>query len=241
VLLLYGAFKLRLYITRAQGIAFKFNAAFPSDTASRVFLLGSQNRDGILPTFLSGVPIWTGYEVLMLWSWANGIGPWTTFQAHQVWLCILILLIPMIHDIHFYVVHRLIRSPVLYRHIHVVHHASVNPSPWSGLAMHPVEHILSFSGALIHFLLPSHPLIVLYHLNSAGLGAVVGHVGFDRVLTGKGRAMNTHAFAHDLPHRYFEVNRADGPTPLGKWFGTWHDGTPEADARMQARRKARRV
>jgi sterol desaturase/sphingolipid hydroxylase (fatty acid hydroxylase superfamily) len=240
VLLFYGAFELRLYITRAQGTAFKFNAAFPAETRSKAFLWGSQNRDGMLRTFLSGVPIWTGYEVLMLWSWANGIGPWTTFEAHPVWLCILILLIPMIHDIHFYLVHRLIHVPVLYRHIHAVHHASVNPSPWSSLAMHPVEHLLYFSGALIHFVLPSHPLIVLYHLNYAGLGAVVGHIGYDKILAGDDRAMSTHAFSHYLHHRYFEVNYADGPTPLDKWFGTWHDGTPEGDARMQARRAARR-
>jgi sterol desaturase/sphingolipid hydroxylase (fatty acid hydroxylase superfamily) len=27
----------------------------------------------------------------------------------------------------------------------------------------------------------------------------------------------------------------DGLVPLDKWFGTWHDGTKEAQARMDAR------
>jgi sterol desaturase/sphingolipid hydroxylase (fatty acid hydroxylase superfamily) len=35
------------------------------------------------------------------------------------------------------------------------------------------------------------------------------------------------------------VNYADGLIPFDKWFGTWHDGTPEGDAQMQARRRAR--
>jgi hypothetical protein len=33
-----------------------------------------------------------------------------------------------------------------------------NPGPWSGLAMHPIEHVIYFSVVLIHFIVPSHPL-----------------------------------------------------------------------------------
>jgi hypothetical protein len=33
--------------------------------------------------------------------------------------------------------------------VHSVHHNSVNPSPWSSLSMHPVEHLLYWSDSLI--------------------------------------------------------------------------------------------
>ena len=52
--------------------------------------------------------------------------------------------------------------------------------------------------------------------------------------------MDTHAFAHYLHHKYFEVNYSDGLLPLDKWFGTWHDGTERGDALMRARMKKRR-
>jgi sterol desaturase/sphingolipid hydroxylase (fatty acid hydroxylase superfamily) len=47
-----------------------------------------------------------------------------------------------------------------------VHHNSVNPSPWSSLSMHPIEHLLYWSDSLIHLIAPSHPLIFLYTYKS---------------------------------------------------------------------------
>ena len=35
------------------------------------------------------------------------------------------------------------------------------------------------------------------------------------------------------------MNYADGSIPLDKWFGTFHDGSPEADEAMKKRRIAR--
>jgi sterol desaturase/sphingolipid hydroxylase (fatty acid hydroxylase superfamily) len=106
--------------------------------------------------------------------------------------------------------------------------------------MHPVEHLLYFSGALIWWIVPSHPLLAIFNLHYAGLGSVVGHIGFDKLTIGKdGKLFDTHAYAHQLHHKFFEVNYADGAIPLDKWFGTFHDGSPEADEAMKARRIAR--
>jgi len=170
-----------------------------------------------------------------LWCYANGYGPWTTFARHPYWLTFLGLVFPVWHEFHFYGIHRLIHVPVLYRHIHSVHHNSINPSPWSSLSMHPVEHLLYWSDSLIHLLLPSHPLLFLYGLQVTGVGAVVGHVGFDRIEVGARGTIETHCYAHYLHHKHFEVNYADGTTALDKLFGTWHDGSPESQARMDAR------
>jgi sterol desaturase/sphingolipid hydroxylase (fatty acid hydroxylase superfamily) len=235
ILVLYGALELRLYVKRSQGNRFKFNGRFPSDQPSDVFMFKRQNIDNVIRTFGTGLPIWTAYEVLLLWAWANGWGPWTTFEENPVWLVAFALAIPLIHELHFFCIHRLIHVPVLYKWVHSVHHNSVNPSPWSSLSMHPVEHLLYWSDALIHLLLPSHPLLLLYHLQVTGTGAVIGHIGFDKVEASAARTVDTHAYAHYLHHKYFEVNYSDGMLPIDKWVGTWHDGTPQGDAIMQAR------
>ena len=238
--LLHGAFELRLYIKRSQGKQFKYNPNWPKDDRSKVFMFSSQNIDNMIRSFGTGVPMWTAYEVLILWCYANGWGPWATFAENPWGLALLGLIMIVIHETHFYFTHRLIHTPFLYRHVHSVHHNSVNPSPWSSLSMHPVEHLIYFSGSLIHLLVPSHPLLAIYHLHIAGLGAVIGHIGFDKIVAGDEKAIDTHAYAHYLHHKYFEVNYADGLIPWDKWTGTWHDGTEQGDALMQARLKRRR-
>jgi sterol desaturase/sphingolipid hydroxylase (fatty acid hydroxylase superfamily) len=235
VLIVYGLLELRLYLRRTQGTHFKYNAKFPAENPSDVFMFKSQNIDNIIRTFASGVPIWTAYEVFGLWAYANGWGPWTNFAENPVWLLVFALLLPIWHEFHFYCIHRLIHVPVLYKYIHSVHHNSVNPSPWSSLSMHPIEHLLYWSDSLIHFIVPSHPLLWMYGLHITGTGAVVGHIGFDKIEVGEEGGVDTHAYAHHLHHKHFEVNYADGTTALDKLFGTWHDGSKEAETQMQAR------
>ena len=235
VLVVFGALELRLYIRRAQANRFKFNGNFPADKPTSVFLFRSQNFDNILRTFGTGLPIWTAYECLMLHLWAIGWGPWSTFDAHPWVLVAFGLAIPILHEAHFFAVHRLIHWGPLYRWVHSVHHNSVNPSPWSSLSMHPVEHVLYWSDILIHLIVPSHPILVLYHLQVTGTGAVIGHVGFDRIEVGTDTVMQSQAYSHYLHHKYFEVNYSDGLLPFDRWFGTWHDGTKEGDLLMKAR------
>jgi len=235
VFLWYFAFELHLYIRRAQGNRFKYNGRFPADAPSDVFWFKSQNLDNFLRVFLSGVPIWTGLQVIVLWAFANGYVPWLGFADHPIWLAFLCLIVPVIHEFHFFCIHRLIHTPLLYKWVHSVHHNSINPSPWSSLSMHPVEHLFYFSTILYHLILPSHPLIAIYQLHVAGFGAVPGHVGFDKVEVTDATAVDTHAYIHYLHHKYFEVNYGDGLIPIDRWIGTFHDGTTEADARMKER------
>jgi sterol desaturase/sphingolipid hydroxylase (fatty acid hydroxylase superfamily) len=104
--------------------------------------------------------------------------------------------------------------------------------------MHPVEHVLYFSGVLIHFVVPAAPVIIIFQLVHAGLAPAPGHLGFDKMLvSGPGgvRTVNSGAFNHYLHHKYFECNYSDGVFPLDKWFGTFNDGSPEARAAMKER------
>jgi sterol desaturase/sphingolipid hydroxylase (fatty acid hydroxylase superfamily) len=238
VLLFFGALHLRLYVRRRQGTDYKYNPKW-IDGRQPGFMFGNQTIANMIWTFGSGVPIWTAYEVLTLWAFSNGFIRWVSFADHPVYLAVFMLLLPLIHEFHFYCIHRLIHWPPLYRSVHKVHHANINPGPWSSLSMHPVEHLLYFSGVLIHWIVPSNPLLAIYQLHNAGLGSVVGHIGFDKMKIGEDGLFDTHAYAHQLHHKYFEVNYADGSIPLDRWFGTLHDGSPEADAAMKARRIAR--
>jgi sterol desaturase/sphingolipid hydroxylase (fatty acid hydroxylase superfamily) len=239
VALFYGAIELHLYVRRRQGTRFKYNPAFPDDRQAKVFLFGRQSIDNAIRTFATGVPVWTAYEVFVLWAFASGLAPMSSFATDPVWLAVVILLVPVFHHVHFYLVHRLIHVPALYRRVHAVHHRAVNPSPWSSLSMHPVEHVLYFSGVLVHLAVWSHPLVAIYHLHYAGFGAAVGHIGFHTVEVGEDAGIDTHAFTHYLHHKYFEVNYGEGLVPIDKWMGTWHDGSPEGDRLMEARRSAR--
>ena len=101
--------------------------------------------------------------------------------------------------------------------------------------MHPIEHIAYFSTILYHLIIPSNPIIALYQLHVAGFGAVPGHVGFDKVELTDESAIDSHAYIHYLHHKFFEVNYGDGLIPLDRWFGTFHDGSKEGEAQMNAR------
>ncbi|MCS6780630.1 MAG: sterol desaturase family protein [Geminicoccaceae bacterium] len=236
IFLLYGAIELVYYVKRRQGTRFKYNPKFPADQPSDVFWFKSQNLDNFLRSFLVSIPLWTLVEVLFLWTFANGWVPWLSWADHPLWLALLMLLAPAIHEVHFFFIHRAIHWGPLYRWIHSVHHNSINPSPWSSLSMHPVEAFLYHAVALWHLVIPSNPIVALFQLHLAGFGAVNGHIGFERLELGGERTIDPHAYAHYLHHKHFEVNYGgDGLVPLDKWFGTFHDGTPEADARMRAR------
>ena len=238
VFLFYGAFELHLYGLKRQGRRFKYHAKFPSEQKSKAFWFESQNLDNIARTFLSGVTTWTAVEVLVLWAFANGYAPWLSFAEHPVYLAALALAVPVIHEFHFYCIHRLIHIPVLYKWVHSVHHRSVNASPWSSLSMHPVEHLLYFSTGFWHLIIPSNPLLALYQINFAGFGAIPGHVGFHQIEVGSG-LVDSHAYEHHLHHKYFEVNYGAALIPLDQWFGTWHDGTQAGEARMRERQRRR--
>jgi sterol desaturase/sphingolipid hydroxylase (fatty acid hydroxylase superfamily) len=66
-------------------------------------------------------------------------------------------------------------------------------------------------------------------------------VGFDRVVVaGKGVLIGN--YFHYLHHKYFECNYSgDGLPVFDRLFGTYHDGSDEAQERMTQRARARGV
>ena len=236
VALYFGAFHYRLYTQRAQDLEFKFNPRWPSEK-SKQFMFGNQNLDNIFLTFASGVTIWTGFEIGILWLAANEYVSIINVQENWIYFVSMVLLVHLWRDLHFYLIHRLIHSQPLYAMAHRIHHKNVNPGPWSGLAMHPIEHLFYFSCALLYLLFPFHPAFIMVTLVHAGLSPAPGHTGFDRITTSEDRTFSSDSYAHYLHHKYFECNYADGILPLDKWFGTFHDGSEEAQERLRYRLK----
>ena len=147
------------------------------------------------------------------------------------------IMVIFLRHFHFYWVHRLIHWKPLYKISHFVHHKNVNIGPWSGLSMHPIEHLLYFSGVLFHWIIPSNPVHAIYHLMHAGISPAIGHSGFDKLVTKDEKGLKIDSYFHYLHHRWFTVNYGTEVVPLDKWFGSFHDGSPEAQAAMEARRK----
>jgi len=80
-------------------------------------------------------------------------------------------------DFHFYWSHRLLHAfPRLYA-IHKVHHASFNPTPLSGLSMHPVESAIYFSSASCLALVYPFWVVRVLHI-ALTVFPLDGHSGF---------------------------------------------------------------
>ena len=238
--LVYGAWHMWLYVWRKQDTSFKYNRKWPDEKAES-FTFNNQTYDNMFWTLASGVPIWTCYEVILLWAYANGYATIVSPVENPVGFGALFFLVPFVHEVGFYFAHRLLHWPPLYRIAHQLHHRNTNPGPWSGLSMHPIEHVIYFSSILIFFLVPAHPIHMINLASRLGVAPAQGHTGFDRVVVGDEASMDTSYYAHYLHHKYFEVNYADGMVPLDKWFGSFHDGTAEAHEAMKARRRRRGV
>ena len=221
---------------KRQGRKLKYD---PRDTnaSGRMFTFGRQVHDNMFWTLTSGVFFWSGFEVLMFWAMANGYAPALVPSEHPIWFAVLLLLTPIWISFHFYWIHRFLHWPPLYRRAHSLHHRNTNVGPWSGLSMHPVEHLLFFSSILIHWVVAAHPIHILFHMQHQALTAATSHTGFESLLVRDKRRLALGTFHHQMHHRYFEVNYGNLEMPWDKWFGSFHDGTEEAHAALAERRK----
>jgi sterol desaturase/sphingolipid hydroxylase (fatty acid hydroxylase superfamily) len=236
VALFATALHLYLYVFAGQKMRLKFDVR-PMERSSR-FTFGHQIWDNVFWTLASAVVSMTFWILAYFWSAANGYVPTLgSFGASPLWFVAFFFIIRFWQSFHFYWIHRLIHIPWLFKNVHHLHHRNVNVGPWSGLAMHPVESFFYFSGMSIHFLLPSHPVHVLFHMFSLSLGAIFSHAGFETLLVRDRKAIKAGDFHHQLHHRYFECNYGSSEVPLDRWFGSFHDGTPEATKRIRARKK----
>ena len=89
-----------------------------------------------------------------------------------------VLLVPLWRDLHSYIAHRFVHIRAVYRFVHSLHHRNADPEPFSGLTMHPVEHLYYFSNALVPVLYVSglSPLIFLWIYVHLAIAPGAGHL-----------------------------------------------------------------
>lgn len=131
----------------------------------------------------------------------------------------------IMHDLYFYIMHRIMHHPSLFKYIHLVHHKSTNPSPWAAYAFHPLEAIIEQGIVVIfYFSLPIH----ISHLAIFFLFSIVynvyGHLGYELYPKGFnktwiGRWINT-SVNHNQHHQYFKGNYGLYTLIWDRIFGT---------------------
>ena len=233
-LIVTGGLHWWFYMRKGQGKKFKYDTQ-PRKKKSKLFSFNNHIYDNMFWSLVSGIPIWVAFEVLLLWSFASGKIEIFQFSDGWIWFCLWFPILQIWQSFHFYWWHRMLHIPFFYKIAHSVHHRNVNPGPWSGYSMHPIEHTLFVSSLLIHFVIPSHPVHVLYHLYWLVLGTVSTHSGYEDIWIRDKSLLTVGSFFHHLHHRYFNCNYGNPEIPLDRWFGSYHDGSEDATNKMRAR------
>ena len=224
--LVAGGAHLYLYTFSKQQKLLKFDAKDLKKNNS-LFSFKNQVLDNLFWSLASGVTVWSMYEIIIMWGFANGYGFMFDFSDNRVWFVALFFLLPFWQAFAFYWIHRALHWPPLYRIAHVVHHRNTNIGPWSGNSMHPIEHVLWLSSVLIHLVIASHPIHVLFFQLSQVISAITNHSGFESIMVRDKNKIAMGDFFHQLHHRYYECNYGSIETHWDKLFGTFHDGTDE--------------
>ena len=230
---------LYLHTYQGQGTECKFDSTEPRSPDSK-FFGNKQIWDNIFWTVGSGITIWTGFQATVLWAYANGIAPWLDWYNHPVWFVALFILLPLWGGFHFYLIHRFLHWRPLYRIAHAVHHRNTNPIPWSGLSMHPIEHMLYLSFVFIHLLIATHPIHMLFLSYTKLVSAITSHSGYEDLLIKGRRTVEMGEFFHHIHHRYFDCNYGTLNVPIDRWLKSFHDGSPGATRRIRHKQMALR-
>lgn len=221
MVVVFGFYHLTLYVWKVQGTKGKYHPEGQARKA-RKFLFKDQVKDNMFWSMASGVPIWTAWEVFYMWAAGNGRVPLISWASNPVWFVALFLIIPLWRGTHFYFVHRLLHWKPLLRAFHSNHHKNPNPGPWTGMSMHPVEHLLYMSVVLIHFIVPSHPIHFFFDSQLTALTPAQGHTGYEGPLYGGTWPVGT--YFHYLHHKHVSCNFGAGLIPWDKWLGRHYDG-----------------
>jgi lathosterol oxidase len=129
------------------------------------------------------------------------------------------------HDAYFYLIHRVMHWRPLFKHVHLIHHKSTNPSPWTAYAFHPLEAVLEGAViSLMSFLIPVHITVIGLLMAFQIVYNVYGHLGYELFPKGfhrtwVGRYINT-SVAHNQHHGKFHGNYGLYTLIWDRLFGT---------------------
>lgn len=184
---------------------------------------------------LSGIVIWTVFENIFCYLWATNrlsyINDFNSFNTYSggVKFVLALMAIPLWRSWHFYFAHRFLHFKPLYQHVHSLHHRNTDTEPFSGLCMHPVEHLYYYSCILPSLLFVCSPFAFLWNGVHLLLSPAASHSGWED-------HFQSDTF-HYLHHLYFECNYAGQDASfMDVIFGTYIDKlkdtpTPREDSK----------
>ena len=225
-----------MWTLKTQGYQYKLSLNWMGK--NRKFLWNDQVRDNMFWSIGSAGTIWTAFEVLMHWAYANGHIPFFDPREHPVTFALILFLSPLWYNFYFYWGHRVLHTRFLYKTVHHVHHRNIEVGPWSGVSQHPIEHVVMYSSMLIHWIIGAHPANMMFQGLQVTLGSISGHGGFEEIVVKDDLKISYGNYWHSLHHRFFECNYGEPTMPLDHLFGTNCDGSPEAREKMLARMRA---
>ena len=170
---------------------------------------------------LSAMFIFATTGTLVIWAMNHGKTQMYSYISDHGFLYFIfsIIVFLFIHDSFFYWAHRFMHLRQVYKKVHLVHHLSTNPSPWTAFAFHPYESILeALILPLVVFILPIHLYAIVIFLIIMTIMNVIGHLGYELYPSGFvthpiGRWNNT-ATHHNMHHRLTQCN-------YGLYFNWW--------------------
>ena len=148
------------------------------------------------------------------------------------------------NDAWFYAWHRLLHTPWLFRHVHSVHHKSVDVNPFSSYSFHALEALILSAWVLPAALLLPIPLPVLAAVQVIGLlNNLNSHLGYELLPRWWVRApllaWSASSTYHNLHHQHLRGNYGLFTRVWDRLFGTECAGyeaafTDRAPARLAA-------
>ena len=123
--------------------------------------------------------------------------------------------VPVWRGAHFYFAHRFIHMRFLYKFVHSLHHRNTDIEPFSGLAMHPIEHLYYFSCIAPSLYFNMSPFHFTWNMVHLLLSPAASHSGWED-------HTQSDQF-HYLHHAKFECNYGSASFPLDNYFGTFRE------------------
>ncbi len=177
-------------------------------------------------TFLN-LGVFTLIGALMDYAQKNGLLKMESIYAEgepNWWFLIVSVFICLgIHDIYFYLTHRILHVPFLYKMVHSIHHKSTNPNPWTAFSFHPLEGVIQIGIVpLLAFILPIPEMGLIIFTLIMSLLSVYGHCGYElRAEKWKGFEIFNTALHHQQHHQLVRYNFGIYLSIWDKLFGTF--------------------
>lgn len=149
---------------------------------------------------ISSVFVFACFGVLTKWLLEIGVVHYLVTPLH-IFVCIEIMILFFWNELHFYVCHRLLHSKFLYRHVHVSHHRSTIPTPFSTYSFHYIEAIMLGSVMVSAMLVYNFHVISLLSLPLMSIFFnALGHSNYDAFPKKNSRHFLSFSKRHSLHH-----------------------------------------